>query len=510
MSKATEGQAPARAPRLGNSMLAVVLTVVITAAGGVAAQASAAAGRVPCSPAALSVAISGAASGATVSLTSGCSYVLTAALPTVTQDLTIIGNGATLTRSTAPGTPAFTILPVTGGNLTVGDLNFRNGGGSDSLNGGAIDDTGSGQLTITAGTFTGNSAGGGGAIASVTPYPGVVAPVISGAVFTGNSAEYGGAIYSNSFIINCSCDGTFRDNTATGDGGAIFNIGYIYGGIGGTFAGNAAGGDGGAVVVDDYQGGDGVGGAFRGNHAGGDGGAVYVEAGADLGVGVDGFIAWNTAGVDGGAIYGGSDTYVWGRIIGNRAAGDGGAVDMGPGSDGYLTGATVTANRAAAGGGIYDTGPDSGTSLESSTVTGNRPDNCEPLASVTGCTTPVPLTSLPLTLGQPRRGRAAGAREILTMREILTTLRTAPRPGERRALLALLCGRARSRLVWGWSGSTASGTMGFFAPVGPRRLCGACEPVGQHGRRVWDQVAGSDGGHDRRPAVSTDGVVAWT
>jgi hypothetical protein len=38
-----------------------------------------------------------------------------------------------------------------------------------------------------------------------------------------------------------------------------------------------------------------------------------------------------------------------------------------------------------------------------------------------------------------------------------------------------------SRLVWGWSGARTSGTMEWFAPVGPRCLCGACEPVGQHG-----------------------------
>src|SRR5450755_330001 len=89
-----------------------VSAVVVTGAGGTAAQAAPAA-RVPCAAASLAAAISGAADGATVSLTSGCAYVLTAALPAITQDLTIAGNGATLRRSAAPGTLVFSILRVT-------------------------------------------------------------------------------------------------------------------------------------------------------------------------------------------------------------------------------------------------------------------------------------------------------------------------------------------------------------------------------------------------------------
>ena len=40
---------------------------------------------------------------------------------------TIAGHGATLQRSTAPGTPQFAIIQVDSGGLTVSDLNFRNG-----------------------------------------------------------------------------------------------------------------------------------------------------------------------------------------------------------------------------------------------------------------------------------------------------------------------------------------------------------------------------------------------
>jgi hypothetical protein len=44
-------------------------------------------------------------------------------------------------------------------------------------------------------------------------------------------------------------------------------------------------------------------------------------------------------------------------------------------------------NRAVGGGGgIYDDGTEATVTLTNSLLTGNRPDNCEPLDSITGCT----------------------------------------------------------------------------------------------------------------------------
>jgi hypothetical protein len=85
--------------------------------------------RVPCNSAALAAAITSAALGETLRLTASCRYVLTVALPAIGGDLTIAGNGATLQRSAAAGTPAFALLTATAGNLTVSRLNFRNGSG---------------------------------------------------------------------------------------------------------------------------------------------------------------------------------------------------------------------------------------------------------------------------------------------------------------------------------------------------------------------------------------------
>jgi hypothetical protein len=109
---------------MGRKMAAAAVAAAGLAAvlaGG--AMPAAAATQVPCSAPALVTAISGAVSGATLGLASGCTYVLTAGLPTVSKDLTINGHGDTLERSTATGTPSFTIL-IVAGTVTLYRLSF--------------------------------------------------------------------------------------------------------------------------------------------------------------------------------------------------------------------------------------------------------------------------------------------------------------------------------------------------------------------------------------------------
>jgi len=87
-----------------------------------------------------------AAGGAnTITLTPGAVFNLTSAdndfaweptgLPVIAaaNDLTIVGNGGTIQRSTAAGTPAFRLLAVgIGGSLTLNDLTLSNGVASPS------------------------------------------------------------------------------------------------------------------------------------------------------------------------------------------------------------------------------------------------------------------------------------------------------------------------------------------------------------------------------------------
>src|ERR1700680_4832051 len=132
-----------------NSIKAAARTVAAGAAVAVSlgsAQAALAAPapaalQVPCITSVLAADIAGGVSGQTLSLVPSCHYQLTAALPVISKNLTIQGNGATIERSYIPGTPDFSILTVTSGAvLVLNDLNLRNGDSAGSL---ALPGTGS-------------------------------------------------------------------------------------------------------------------------------------------------------------------------------------------------------------------------------------------------------------------------------------------------------------------------------------------------------------------------------
>src|ERR1700686_4592510 len=152
---------------------AAVGAVVAFWPGQAALAAPASSAYVPCSASALATALSAVSSGETLFLVGKCTYHLVAALPDITTNLTIVGNGATLERSYAGGTPDFTILTVDGGessgDLTLFDVNFRNGGGGSDYYGGAIYNDG--DVTVHGGSFADNYSG-----------------------------EYGGAIYSDGYL----------------------------------------------------------------------------------------------------------------------------------------------------------------------------------------------------------------------------------------------------------------------------------------------------------------------
>ncbi len=93
--------------------------------------------QVPCRVSALASAISGASNGEVLRLAS-CTYVLTAELPIITHRVTLQGSTATtIERRYGGATPHFSLLSVgSGGNLTVTNVNFKNGYAVDE--GGAI------------------------------------------------------------------------------------------------------------------------------------------------------------------------------------------------------------------------------------------------------------------------------------------------------------------------------------------------------------------------------------
>ncbi|HEY0804508.1 MAG TPA: hypothetical protein VGD84_05570, partial [Pseudonocardiaceae bacterium] len=212
--------------------LAAAVAVLIGAVTGTVALSSPALASVLCTPAALISAISVANStNGTVTLTSGCTYTLTAlnnttdgggvGLPVITGKVTIQGSGATVARSSATGTPTFRIFDVaSAGSLTLNSVTIKNGLANNATQGGG-GIINHGTLTVTGSTFTGNSApsstgtSGGGINNSGTLN-------LSTSTFTGNSAQEGGGVF-NQKTATVSND-TFANNTATiYGGGALLN-----------------------------------------------------------------------------------------------------------------------------------------------------------------------------------------------------------------------------------------------------------------------------------------------
>jgi predicted outer membrane repeat protein len=317
-----------------------VLIGVVIALGSTAAPRAAMAGpttsgivTVPCNTPALTSALSGASNGEKLQLAFGCTYLLTAPLPDIDANLTIVGLGATLDRSEAPRTPLFTILAVDGGDVTFVEVNFRNGVGrqndcgvvgrdcadaDDSYSAGAIANEG-GNITVLGGTFTDNSSqGNGGAIANDD---GTL--TMTSTYFVDNRVNReGGAIYNDDTMTLRSSH--FLDNRGR-YGGAIYNEGTA------------------TIIGTTFTQGDSR-----------DGGALYNDDLATL----SSVNMQNNSAIYGGGIYNDETlTVASSNIVHNYADTDGG--------------------------GIYN--DDESVTLSRTTVTGNVPDNCGPLGTIAGC-----------------------------------------------------------------------------------------------------------------------------
>jgi hypothetical protein len=215
---------------------AILLVGLLTAAPAQAA----AGGSVPCSPGALSAAISAAnsAGGGTINLASGCPYQLTSAdngengLPVVTTSIGVNGNGATIAGNSSD----FRIFEVDGpgGNLSLQNVTIT--GGSADI-GGGIENAG-GTLTLNHSQVTGNTATqAGGGIASATFDPSSVAKLtLNNSAVTGNSQTAdptnpnslgGGGIINILGTVTLNTSQVSRNNAQGFVGGGIASGDYI-------------------------------------------------------------------------------------------------------------------------------------------------------------------------------------------------------------------------------------------------------------------------------------------
>jgi len=317
---------------------------------------------VPCSTASLGAAIASAPGNAILVLRPGCVYRLSAALPSVTRDLTIDGNGDTITRQSG----SFTVLTDVGVNLALKRISITNANGGQlhaagvlravqgahvaaincrfdndhsSASGVVYAESGS-NLTLDRDRFSGNGGANGGAIGVA----GDGAAAVRRSIFAGNSATSGGAISTLGGPVTV-VDSSFHGNKAA-VGGAISSPEAFLGVSGTVFRANASNNYAGAIY---------------------DNGTATTFASSQ-------FTA-NTAPIAGGI---GTQAYlalVSDVLSGNRAAETAGAVAARPGRVDLIASRVVGNIAATAPGGIL-------TELinlsNGSVVRGNHPGNCSP------------------------------------------------------------------------------------------------------------------------------------
>ena len=155
----------------GVALAGAALTLAAPAAAAQAKAAVPGVINVPCSASALKTAISTANGGgaAVLALSSNCTYSFatkasaTAALPLITGHFAMVGGGNTVIRRGTAALSAFRVIDVaSGASLRVSNLSIRNG--STAGLGGGIQNAGT--LSIRNVTFSGNTAGNGGALSN--------------------------------------------------------------------------------------------------------------------------------------------------------------------------------------------------------------------------------------------------------------------------------------------------------------------------------------------------------
>jgi predicted outer membrane repeat protein len=271
---------------------------------------------------------------------------------------------------------------VSSNDLTVTDSTFNEN--SSVGYGGAIYDVGAHTTTITGSTFSDNSSSSyGGAVYSFQ-----ATLVITDDTFSGNSAGLGGAIRADdtltvtdsTFIDNSASKGgaiwaartvtvtnsTFIDDTASLGGGAVYGKGTLTF-TDDTFSGNSAW-KGGAIYADDTL--TVTDSTFIDNSAGRSGGAIYGKGTLTV---TDSTFSSNSSEGNGGAIddYGSHVTTIEGSIFSGNSADDtnnngyGGAVYAFD-STLAIEDSTFSGNSAESGGAIFSNSPNTTTATRSS------------------------------------------------------------------------------------------------------------------------------------------------
>jgi len=185
-----------------------------------------------------------------INLANGGTYTLTApdngsnGLPAITNSMTINGNGATIQRSSAAGTPDFRIFRITStGTVSLNNLIISNGKGTDDFTGGGIQVFhDSGIVNVTNCLISHNSSNFGGGIhnfdGTLNVTDTTIAENVTGPHANDSDAGTGGGIYNYQGSVNI-IRSTLSGNTSRGGGGIISVAGSVNV-VNSTIAGNAA------------------------------------------------------------------------------------------------------------------------------------------------------------------------------------------------------------------------------------------------------------------------------
>ncbi|MET8629723.1 hypothetical protein ABZW30_39365 [Kitasatospora sp. NPDC004669] len=185
------------------------------------ATASPAAAQTPviCDPGALAAAITAAnASGGTLDLAPGCTYILSSPLPDITGNVAIDANHSTLARSSSA--PAFRILTVDpGANLYLHEVGITNGDATGSFGGGIAN---FGTLTLTNSSVRNNTADFSGGIGNAA---GAQATIADSRIEGNQVSRNGGGIANDGSLTLLRS--LVTGNTAGQLGGGIANDGIV-------------------------------------------------------------------------------------------------------------------------------------------------------------------------------------------------------------------------------------------------------------------------------------------
>ncbi|NEO85354.1 MAG: CHAT domain-containing protein [Spirulina sp. SIO3F2] len=279
----------------------------------------------------------------------------------VTDDIVIEGTGQT--QLYLDGGGGNRVFSISANTATLRNLTLRNGSVTGANDGGGIDHTGTGTLTLENATISGNSAGDdGGGVSSAGDI------ILNQSLVTNNSAnDFGGGLRTSNGTITLILS-TVSGNSSVDDGGGISANGNVILSDS-SISSNISNSSGGGVRSDQniFL----TNSTISGNSSVDDGGGLFSDNG-NISL-TNSTISSNLAGDDGAGIFSEFDVFLTNSTISNNSSVEDGAGIFSDNGNISLTNSIITGNLSGEdGGGIRNT---ASIDLVNSIVSGNSATN---------------------------------------------------------------------------------------------------------------------------------------